>query len=125
MTDDGVTEDFEVGVGLHQGSALSPLLFIIVMDRVSRKIRRLPWELLYADDLVRMAQALKEMTDRLRKWKRNMEAKGMRANLGKTKEMWGGEDCKRDYGVKFSCVVCDKGVSSNSILCKNCEKMDT
>ena len=39
LTDDGVSEEFEVGVGLHQGSALSPLLFIIVMDRVSRMVR--------------------------------------------------------------------------------------
>ena len=38
LTDDGVTEEFAVGVGLHQGSALSPLLFIIVMDSVSRKV---------------------------------------------------------------------------------------
>ena len=28
----GRTEYFEVKVGLHQGSALSPLLFIIIMD---------------------------------------------------------------------------------------------
>ena len=91
ITDDGVTEEFEVGVGLHQGSALSPLLFIIVMDRVSRKVRGgLPWELLYADDLVLMAQDLEELKERLRKWKRDMEAKGMRVNLGKTKVMWGG-----------------------------------
>ena len=39
QTDDGLTEEFEVGVGLHQGSALSPVLFIIVMDMVCRKIR--------------------------------------------------------------------------------------
>ena len=123
QTDDGLTEEFEVGVGLHQGSALSPVLFIIVMDRVCRKIRGgLPWELLYADDLALMAQDLDELRDKLRKWKRDMEAKGMRVNLGKTKVMWGGSDCRRDYGVKFPCAVCDKGVGSNSILCEKCEK---
>ena len=41
---------------------------------------------------------------------------------GKTKVMWGGGDCKRDYGVKFPCAMCDKGVGSNSILCEKCEK---
>ena len=49
---------FDVKVGLHQGSALSPLLFITVMEVVSREIRRgLPWELLYADDLVMLAES--------------------------------------------------------------------
>ena len=51
-----------------------------------------------------------------------MEAKGMRLNLGKTKAMWGRKDCRRDYRVKFPCVVCCKGVGSNSILCRKCEK---
>ena len=32
------TESFEVKVGLHQGSALSPLLFIIVMDVISKEV---------------------------------------------------------------------------------------
>ena len=39
---------------MHQGSALSPLLFVIVMEAISRQFRvALPWELLYADDLKR------------------------------------------------------------------------
>ena len=33
---DGDSDSFEVKVGLHQISVLSPLLFIIVMDVVSR-----------------------------------------------------------------------------------------
>ena len=51
-TDAGLSESFEVKVGLHQGSVLSPLLFAAVMDVVSSTGRSgLPFELLYADDL--------------------------------------------------------------------------
>ena len=34
---DGVSEEFEVNIGLRQGSMLSPLLFIAVLDLISRK----------------------------------------------------------------------------------------
>jgi len=48
---------FEVKVGMHQVLALSPLLFVIVMESLSREFRvTLPWELLYADDLVVIAE---------------------------------------------------------------------
>ena len=50
-------------------SALSSLLFIVVMDKVCRKIRGgLPWELPYTDYLVLMAQDLDELRGRLVKW---------------------------------------------------------
>ena len=43
----------EIRVGVHQGSCLSPLLFIIVMEAVSEMVRRdVPWDMLYADDLI-------------------------------------------------------------------------
>ena len=48
----GTSEHFEVGIGLHQGWALSPFLFIMLVDTISQDVRNeLPWELLYADDL--------------------------------------------------------------------------
>ena len=41
-----------MGVGVHQGSVL-PLLFIIVLEALSRAFRTgNPWELLYAGDLM-------------------------------------------------------------------------
>jgi len=52
----GNSNGFEVKVGMHQGSALSPLLFVMVIEALSREFRvALPWELLYADDLVVIA----------------------------------------------------------------------
>ena len=46
---EGYSEDFEVKVGAHQGSVLSPLLFIIVLEALSREFRSgVPWEDLYA-----------------------------------------------------------------------------
>jgi len=42
---------------MQQGSALSSLLLLIVMEALSREFRvALPWELLYADDLVVIAE---------------------------------------------------------------------
>ena len=47
---------FNVQEGVHQGSVRSPLLFIIVFVALSREFQTgFPWELLYADDLVIIA----------------------------------------------------------------------
>ena len=52
-----VGEKFNVQVGAHQESVLSPLLFIIVLEALSRTCRSgVPWEMLYADDLVIIAE---------------------------------------------------------------------
>ena len=49
---------FSVKVGLHKGSVLSPLLFIIRLEAFSTEFREgLPMELLYADDLILMAKS--------------------------------------------------------------------
>ena len=53
-------------VRVHQGSVRSPLLFIIVLEALSRELwARVPWEDLYADDLVIIADSLEECVRRL------------------------------------------------------------
>ena len=88
----GNSKGFEVKVDMHQGSGLSPLLFVIVMEAIFREFRvALPWELLYADDLTVIAETEEELIKRLNEWKENVESKGMRVNMNKTKVMISGE----------------------------------
>ena len=120
---EGYSEEFEVKVGVHQGSVLSPLLFIIVLEALSREFRcGVPWEDLYADDLVIIAESLEECVRRLLTWKEAMEEKGLRVNAGKTKIMICGTglDLLQSSG-EFPCAVCRTGVGSNSIFCEGCK----
>ena len=49
--DSELSEDIEVKVGMHQGSALSPFLFTVVLDVVTEFAREGALsELLFADD---------------------------------------------------------------------------
>ena len=117
------SDAFSVKVGVHQGSVLSPLLFIIVLEALSRELRvGLPMELLYADDLVLLAETEDSLLEKLRIWKIGMEAKGLRVNASKTKIM----KCRAGMGQvkksgKWPCSVCRKGVGSNSICCVDCK----
>ena len=62
------------------------------MEAISREFRvALPWELLYADDLAVIAETEEELIKRLNEWKENVECKGMRVNMNKTKVMISGE----------------------------------
>ena len=46
-----LSEEFEVKVGVYQGSVLSPSVFVIVIDVVTESVRNgLTSEMLYADD---------------------------------------------------------------------------
>ena len=54
---------YKVKVQVHQGSVLSPLLFIIVLEALSHEFRAgVPWEDLYADDLVIIANSLENVS---------------------------------------------------------------
>ena len=57
---------------------MSPLLFVIVMEMIFRELQvGLPLELLYADDLLLMAESEESLCDKIVKWKSGLEAKGL------------------------------------------------
>ena len=81
------SEEFEVNVGVHQGSVLSPLLFAIVVDVVANKIKDgTLQEILYADDIVLIAESKAEQQGKIYGWKSALEIKGLKVNLMKKRQ---------------------------------------
>jgi hypothetical protein len=118
-----MSEACNVKVGVHQGSVLSSFLFAIVMDVVCGDImERLLFEILYADDLVLMADSMEELQLKFDRWKSVIERKGLKVNMGKTKVMVSGESGERVVSRIDPCGVCDKRVKTNSVLCIGCKK---
>ena len=101
-------DDFLVHAGLHQGSVLSPSLFMIVLKALIKEIRSgWPEELLYADDGGLVGGTL--------------ESKDWGINVRKIKILISGENAAKLTGEgKFPCAICNNSVVSNFILCQFC-----
>ena len=81
-TDTGPSESF----GLHKGSVLSLLLYSVVMHVVSSKTRSgTPSQLLYADNLVRMAPTVEDLGGHVIECRANLLGKGPKMNAEKSK----------------------------------------
>ncbi|KAK3559780.1 hypothetical protein QTP86_020729 [Hemibagrus guttatus] len=84
----GQTEEFNVEVGLHQGSALSPFLFAIVMDQLSVEVRQeSPWTMMFADDIVICSESREQVEENLERWRFALERRGMKVSGSKTEYM--------------------------------------
>ncbi|KAK3544162.1 hypothetical protein QTP86_003943 [Hemibagrus guttatus] len=84
----GQTEEFKVEVGLHQGLALSPFLFAIVMDQLSEEVRReSPWTMMFADDIVICSESREQVEENLERWRFALERRGMKISRSKTEYM--------------------------------------
>jgi hypothetical protein len=87
-TNDGNTDYFPIKIGLHQGSALSPYLFALVMDEVTRNIQGdVPWCMLFADDVVLVDESRAGVNRKLELWRQTLESKGFRVSRIKTEYM--------------------------------------
>ncbi|KAK3525625.1 hypothetical protein QTP70_001448 [Hemibagrus guttatus] len=77
----GQTEEFNVEVGLHQGSALSPFLFAMVMDQLSEEVRQeSPWTMMFADDIVICSESREQVEENLERWRFALERRGMKVS---------------------------------------------
>ena len=67
----GVSDEFGIHIGLRQGSALSPLLFIVVLELISRNVtmKDEPRKLLHSDDLAIVYDNKHELQVALEEWK--------------------------------------------------------
>ena len=80
----GDSKGFQVRVGVHQGSALSPFLFATVMDVATESVRDLaPWSMLFADDIVLCAESKDAVASKLSSWMEALKAHGLKVNHAK------------------------------------------
>ena len=98
----GTTEPFKVEVGLHQGSALSPFLFAILMDTLADNIRKeAPWSMMFADDVMLCCEEKTKLEEDLERWCDGLEKRGMRVSRAKTE------------------YICMNGMSKGSVQMQN------
>nr|XP_009598536.1 uncharacterized protein LOC104094320 [Nicotiana tomentosiformis] len=87
----GDSEHFPVEIGLHQESALSPFLFTLALDVLTCHIQgRVPWCMLFADDIVLIDETQRGINAMLEVWRQTMESKGFKLSRLKTEYL----ECK-------------------------------
>ena len=75
----GMSEEFSMNIGLRQGRALSPFMFIMVMELVSSKVslRGSMGRMLYVDDLAVVVESGQEMQEVSGEWKETFVKHGL------------------------------------------------
>ena len=119
----GISNEFQVNIGLRQGSALSPLLLILVMELISWKISTTYAlrKIMYADDLVIVAEHWGKWQGALEWWNDMFKKHGLKMNLDKTEMVWVGKQSEelnirlkeKDIKQVNKCVYLGGHISEN------------
>jgi hypothetical protein len=73
---------------MHHGSALSPYLLALVMDKVTRDIQSdIPWCMLFTDDVILVDESRMGVNQKLELWRQILETKCFRLSRSKTEYM--------------------------------------
>nr|XP_016513303.1 PREDICTED: uncharacterized protein LOC107830295 [Nicotiana tabacum] len=92
----GDSDHFPVKMELHQGSALSPFLFALALDELTRNILgEVPWCMLFADDIVLIDEMRGGVNAKLEVWRQTLESKGFKLSRSKTQYL----ECKFSEGM--------------------------
>ena len=76
-------------MGLHQGSALSPFLFVNLLDVLTEDLQLdLPWDIVYADDVMIGMVVTQELNLKFEAWREKLEERGLRISRVKTESIW-------------------------------------
>ena len=86
--------------GVHQGSALSPLLFAIVVDVVTKSVRSGS-----VSEMVLMSEMMEGLREKFWKWKEAFESKGLKVNLWKTKVLVSGAEGEKTVSKIDPCGI--------------------
>jgi Reverse transcriptase (RNA-dependent DNA polymerase) len=82
---DGESDTFSIKIELYQVLALSPYIFTLVMDEITKDIQEdIHWCMLFADDVVLIDESRIGVNQKLELWRQTLESKGFRLSRTKT-----------------------------------------
>ena len=96
-----MSEEFEVELGMLQGSVLSPFLFIDVVTDLARE--GVLSMFLYDDGLILMSETIEALRNMFFKWKEVFESRGLKVNLGKINQLG-------SKATSVLCLWCDRWI---------------